>query len=76
MEGGNKLPEFSLASMRRLIRRVGKDRVSKDASLELSAVLEKLGEDIAEEAIRKAEQEGVKTIKKKHIREAVKDVEK
>lgn len=76
MEGGNNLPEFSLASMRRLIRRVGKDRVSKDASLELSAVLEKLGEDIAEEAIRKAEQEGVKTIKKKHIREAVKDVEK
>ncbi len=62
--------------MKRLIRRVGKERVSKDASLELSAVLESLGKDIAEEAVRKAEQEGVKTIKKKHIRAAVEEVEK
>ncbi len=71
-----KLPEFSLASMKRLIRRVGKDRVSKDASLELSTVLESLGKNIAEEAIRKAEQEGVKTINKKHIKAAVEEVKK
>lgn len=62
--------------MKRLIRRVGKDRVSKDASLELSTVLESLGKNIAEEAIRKAEQEGVKTIKKKHIKAAVEEVKK
>ena len=69
------MAELSLASMDRLIRMVGNDRVSKDASIELRAVLESRGEKIAEEAIRKAEQEGLKTIQKRHIREAVKEVE-
>ncbi len=70
------MSEFSLASMKRLIRRAGKNRVSKDASIELSAILESLGTVIAEEAIRKSEQEGVKTVKKKHIKKAVDEVEK
>ena len=70
-----EMQEFSLASMDRLIRRAGNDRVSKDASIELSAVLEKVGEGIAKEAIRKAEEEGVKTIKERHIRAAMKEVD-
>jgi len=69
------LPEFSLASMRRIIEKTGKNRISEDASLELSAVLESLGKEIAEEAIRKAKQEELKTIKKKHIKKAAKEIE-
>ena len=69
------MPEFSLASMRRIIEKTGKNRISEDASLELSAVLESLGKEIAEEAIRKAKQEELKTIKKKHIKKAAKEIE-
>lgn len=69
------MPEFSLASMRRIIEKTGKNRISEDASLELSAVLESLGKEIAEEAIRKAKQEELKTIKKKHIKKAAKEME-
>lgn len=70
------MPEFSIASMDRIIRKSGSNRVSKSAALELSAVIESLGGKIAREAIRKAEQEGVKTITQKHIRKAVKEMEK
>lgn len=68
------MPEFSIAAMDRLLRRVGNERVSEDAALELGTVLESIGEDIAKEAIRKAEQEGVATITDEHIREAVKEL--
>lgn len=61
--------------MRRIIEKTGKNRISEDASLELSAVLESLGKEIAEEAIRKAKQEELKTIKKKHIKKAAKEIE-
>ncbi len=61
--------------MRRIIEKTGKNRISEDASLELSAVLESLGKEIAEEAIRKAKQEELKTIKKKHIKKAAKEME-
>lgn len=70
------MAEFSLASMDRLLRRAGNERVSEDASLELSAVLESFGKDIAEEAVRRAEQEGVKTINREHIRAATRELEK
>lgn len=70
------MPEFSLACMKRIIQKAGNERVSKDASLELSAVLESVGEEISKEAIRKAEQEDVKTVKKRHIRAALRDLEK
>lgn len=70
-----EMQEFSLASMDRLIRRAGNDRVSQDAAVELSAVLETVGKNIAKEAIRKAQQEGIKTVKRRHIRAALKEVE-
>ncbi len=66
--------ELSLASMDRIIRRVGNERVSKDAAIELRAIIESEGEKIAEEAIREAENEGIKTIKERHIREAAKKI--
>ncbi|KXB06633.1 hypothetical protein AKJ51_03310 [candidate division MSBL1 archaeon SCGC-AAA382A20] len=62
--------------MKRLLQRAGNERVSKDASLELRAVLETYGNKISKEAVRTAEQEGVKTIDRKHIRTAVKELEK
>lgn len=68
------MPEFSLAAMDRILRKAGNEQVSKDASLELSAVLESLGKEIGKEAVRKAEQEGVKTILRRHIKEAGKEV--
>lgn len=70
------MTEFSMAAMDRLIRRAGGERVSQDASLELATVIESYGEEIAKEAIRRTKQEGVKTVKQKHIRKAVKDIEK
>ncbi|KXB05872.1 hypothetical protein AKJ53_01840 [candidate division MSBL1 archaeon SCGC-AAA382F02] len=70
------MSEFSLSSMDRLIRKAGNNRVSEDAAVELNAVLESLGKEIAKEAIRKAKQEKLKTIKKKHIKAAVKEFEK
>lgn len=69
------MPEFSLAAMERLLRKAGNDRVSKDAPLELAAVIESLGEKIAEEAIRRAEQEEVKTISRTHIKKAAEDLD-
>ncbi len=69
------MSELSLASMDRLIRMMGNDRVSKDASVELRAVLESRGEKIAKEAVRKAENEGLKTVRRRHIREAVKEMD-
>ncbi|KXA91229.1 hypothetical protein AKJ57_02020 [candidate division MSBL1 archaeon SCGC-AAA259A05] len=69
------MPEFSLASMERILRKAGNERVSKDASLELSAVLESFGKEMGREAVRKAEQEGIKTIKKRHIKAAARELE-
>lgn len=69
------MPEFSLASMDRLIRKAGNERVSEDAALELSAVLESFGEEIAGEAVREAGQEGVKTVSRKHIKAAIRELD-
>ncbi len=70
------MPEFSISSMDKILRNAGNERVSKDASIELGAVTESLGKKIAEEAIRKAEQEGVKTVSKEHIRAAYEEIKK
>lgn len=70
------MPEFSLASMERILRKSGNERVSEDASIELRAVLESIGTDIAEEAVRKAKQEEVKTVSRKHIKAAGRELEK
>ncbi|MEM2908395.1 MAG: NFYB/HAP3 family transcription factor subunit [Candidatus Hadarchaeales archaeon] len=64
------MPEFPLAVMDRLIRKVGKVRVSRGAALELSAVLEAYATDLAKEAIKLAEHRGAKTVTDIDIRAA------
>ncbi|MEA1905264.1 MAG: histone [Candidatus Hadarchaeota archaeon] len=66
------MPVFSLSVMSRLIRRGGSVRVSQSAALELSAVLESLGGEVAREAIRLMEHRGAKTVTQDDIKAAVK----
>lgn len=61
------MPEFPILTMDRLLRKGGSERVSKGAKLELSAVLESIGKDLAEEAVRRARYRGVKTVDRKDI---------
>lgn len=64
--------EFTLAPMRRLLKRVRNLRVSEGASEELRMVLGELGLRIAKESVAHAEGEGRKTVLRKDIRAAVK----
>lgn len=66
------MPEFPLSAMKRLLKRAGNERVSRGAAIELSAVLESVGEDIAEQAVRSADNRGVKTVSERDIRKVVK----
>ncbi len=66
------MPTFPLSVMDRLIRRVGNVRVSRGAALELSAVLESLGSEVAKEAMRMAKHRGAKTVTEADIKAAVK----
>ena len=64
------MPEFPLATMDRIIRKVGKVRVSRAAAMELSSVLETYGMDLAKEAIKLAEHRGAKTVTEVDVRAA------
>ncbi len=65
------MPAFSLSVMSRLIRKGGNVRVSRSAALELSAVLESFGGEIAKEAIRLMKHRGAKTVTGEDIKAAV-----
>jgi histone H3/H4 len=64
------MPEFPLATMDRIIRRVGKVRVSRGAAMELSSVLEAYGMDLAKEAITLVEHRRAKTVTDVDVRAA------
>jgi len=64
------MPEFPLAVMDRLIRKVGKVRVSRGAAMELSAILGAYATELAKEAMRLAEHRGAKTVSEVDIRAA------
>ena len=64
------MPEFPLAVMDRLIRKVGKVRVSRGAAMELSAILEAYAIELSKEAIKLAEHRGAKTVSEIDIRAA------
>lgn len=70
------MPEFSVATMTRLIRKATKARVSRDAALELGAVIEEYAIKISKEALKLAEHRGAKTVKERDIRAAAAGIQK
>ena len=61
-----------IASVERLIRKAGAQRVSKGAAKELASYLEEVGIEVAREAITLAERTGRKTVKPEDIETAKK----
>lgn len=66
--------ELAVASMSRLCKKAGADRVSEAASKELAEVLEEIGTNIAKEAWDYATHAGRKTIKSEDIKIAKRKV--
>jgi histone H3/H4 len=66
--------EIKVAPMHKLIKRAGADRVSEDSAIVLGDILEKIGLEIAKEAIDYAEHAGRKTVKARDIDIASKKV--
>ncbi len=60
-------PDISVASMHRLCKKAGAQRVSEAAAKELARVLEEIGVKIAREALEYAVHAGRKTIKTEDI---------
>ena len=67
-------PELGLASMYRVIKKSGADRVSEDAADELRKVLEVIAEKIARQAVELSIHAGRKTVKSEDVRLASKNV--
>lgn len=68
------MTEFSISAMKRIFKENSNKRVSEDSAIELRDILETKGMGISQLAIEKAEQEGLKTVKPEHIREALNEV--
>ncbi len=64
------MPEFSVSTMDRLIRKAAKVRVSRGAALELGAVLGEYAIELSKEAIKLTEHRGAKTVNESDIRAA------
>jgi histone H3/H4 len=67
-------PEISVASMHRLCKKTGAERVSEAAAKELARVLEEIGLNIAKEALDYAVYAGRKTIKTEDIEIATRKI--
>ncbi|MBV9176540.1 MAG: NFYB/HAP3 family transcription factor subunit [Nitrososphaeraceae archaeon] len=67
-------PELGLATMYRVIKKSGAERVSDDAADELRKVLEDIAVRIATQAVDLSIHAGRKTIKSEDIRLAAKNV--
>ncbi len=65
------MPTFPVSAMDRLIRKASNAKVSQSAALELSAVLESFGSEIAKEAIVLANHRGAKTVTDMDIKAAI-----
>ena len=67
-------PEFGLATMYRLIKKSGAERVSDEAADELRKILEDIADRIARQAVDLSVHAGRKTIKSEDVRLAAKNV--
>jgi len=65
--------EFSDRSMRLLIKGQTELRVSKSASTELGEFLEGFADDVAEEAVETAREQGYQTVKQRHIKNVLEE---
>lgn len=70
------MSEFLMATMVRLIKRAAKVRVSRDAALELSIVLEDYALRLAQEAVKLRDHRGAKTLSKEDIKAAAAAISK
>jgi histone H3/H4 len=66
--------ELGLATMYRVIKKSGAERVSDDAADELRKILEDVGERIAKQAVDLSVHAGRKTIKSEDVRLAAKNI--
>jgi len=62
--------ELSLAPIHRLIKKAGATRASEEAAEELRRILEKIGMDIAKEALSLAQYAGRRTVRREDIERA------
>jgi len=67
-----KRAELPTAPVTRIIKNAGAERVSEDASQEMTRLLEDYGTKVAKKALSLAKHAGRKTVTKEDIREAVK----
>ncbi|OYT62900.1 MAG: histone [Thermofilum sp. ex4484_15] len=71
---GGRDRELPLAPIDRLIHKAGAERVSEEASQALRDILERLGEEIAREAIELAKHAGRKTVTRGDIEYAARRI--
>ncbi|MGC8816407.1 MAG: histone [Candidatus Hadarchaeum sp.] len=64
------MPEFLQATMVKLIKKAAKVRVSRDAALELSILIEDYALRVATEALKLRDHRGAKTLSKEDIKAA------
>jgi len=63
--------EYHVTGIHDWLRSQGNKRVSKPASAEMTPFLQSWAEEVAEEAVDIAGEEGLSTVKKEHVKQAL-----